>query len=870
MPDAINPDAIPGKDIDPDAIETNATTIGTIAGSVRDNGSSVHLKWQGMAGVYSAPEAGTLLGLMQPVSTQATTAGDNLETVSAALTRFAADVRPIKQALDSLRIQAQTFVDTTVANGVRVRELNPAWISANGYYGTGYSSYSYGSYGSTGSSTATSDIPQYRYVTKEWHEDQDAVDRNNDLLNQVNAQMVLLWEAERDCANKIRALYGAAPLRAYQSEDDALGYGLDEIPEGTEMPWGAPVERTEGCGEATFNFIVKDFLWEGIVVGGIWGTIQGLGTLTLGYNPATGDWFSGDAYGAAWGNLGLLAAGLVISSTPPLNIINAVDDTIQTFGGDSILPGPLADFDDMTDEAMLNTGKALIAWDKWADDPGTALGESVFNIGTLLIPVGGAAVAGVKTASTAASVLSKMARVVDLIDPGAWVFNGALRIGGAGLGSLDNLIGRLDLGKLDPPHIETYTALDSGSALNLLDDFNVDLNSVTARVDDGIPVLEAPGIRIELPENAFDNAAGVRTDGGVDASVTAPVREPELVTAGGARGETGPGPVNSIVDDAPVRTGTGGGSGDSAFIREPDAAAGGAGSGSHTGGDHSGGNGTGGGTGGNGTDGGTGGNGSGGGSGGSGSSTVTLSDGTVYTPRTASDQIQLSPDSEALIAELAEQHGMNLADFSDLVHRTSVLDLTPDQARMILDIRESIPLPANGEIMQKVLSQDGFAELIAKDRDTVGGFVARAADAQKLLTAEDYYHGFGLDYGPNRQTPEFLATDGSVKDLYAIRFEMSEDMHLHVPAKDAGDQAGLLFDRNGEPYYHPNKMGPLGTKNPYHGNGFVGTGANEIIPEYHLADYPSALTNGTEIWRITPSGEEVLAAVRINGRWVTP
>lgn len=332
MPDAIKPEEIPGKDIDPDAILTNATTITTVAASVRDNGAAIHTKWQGMAAVYIAPESDTLLGLMAPVNSQATTAGDNLDIVAGALTQFAADVAPIKAELDSLRLQAQWFVDNTVANGVQVRELNPAWMSTQGYYGSYAGAYSSYPASSTGSGSSA-DIPQYRTVHKEWHEDQDAVDRNNELISAVNAQMVLLWEAERTAANKIRALYGAEPLHSFQSEDDPNGYGLDEIPEGTEMPWGAEVERSEGCGEATVNFVFKDFLWEGIVVGGIWGTIEGLGTLVLGYNPATGDWFSGDAYGAAWSNLGLLAAGLVIRTTPVLNVVLAADDAAEALGG---------------------------------------------------------------------------------------------------------------------------------------------------------------------------------------------------------------------------------------------------------------------------------------------------------------------------------------------------------------------------------------------------------------------------------------------------------------------------------------------------------------------------------------------------------
>lgn len=578
MPSAIDPTQIPGKDIDPDTIDANASTIKTIAGQVRDNGSNVHLKWQGMAGVYEAPESGTLLGLMQPVSSQATTAGDNLEVVSGALTQFASDVRPIKAELDSLRSQAEAF-RAEIAGGVSVRELNPAYVSAQGYQG------SWSAYGAANTTAAGDDIPQYRNVTKEWHEVQEYVDRNNDLLSQVNAQQVALWEAERTCANTIRALFGGAPLHAYESENDPLGYGLNEIPEGTEMPWGAPVERTEGCGEATVNFVVKDFLWEGIIVGGIWGTIEGLGTLVLGYNPATGDWFSGDAYGAAWGNLGLLVASGVMNS-PVLAPILWADQGAEAFGGGGFLPQEVRDFKAQADEAALNTGKALIAWDKWADDPGTALGESVFNVGTILIP-GGAAVTGVKTAGTAASVLSKMARVVDLIDPAALALNGTVKLGGLGLGSLDNLIGNLDLGsKLDPPTVDVYTAMDAPSAIDNLADLGVDLNTVTARIDDGIPVLEFPGGRVELPSGSFDDIGGVRPgDGGADASVTTPVREPELVNAGGVRGETGPSPVNSIVDEAPVRTETGGSGDGTPVVRDPDTATGGeSGSGGESGG----------------------------------------------------------------------------------------------------------------------------------------------------------------------------------------------------------------------------------------------------------------------------------------------
>lgn len=935
MPSPIDYEKIPGADIQPDAIEENARTIGTLSGQVTEHGSNVNLKWQGMAGVYEAPESPTLLGLMAPVSSQATQAGDNLAEVSAALIAFANDVRPIKAELDALRVEAKAFVDS-IQGGVQVREINPAWSAAQSPYGGATAAPTYqGSWGSsTTSSTAATTPDKYRTVTKEWHESQEHVDRNNELLAAVNAQQVKLWEAERACANRIRALYGAAPLRAAQSEDDSLGYGIAEIPEGTEMPWGAEVERTEGCGEATVNFVFKDFLWEGIAVGGVWGTITGLGTLVLGYNPETGDFFSGDAYGAAWGNLGmLLFAGA--ANTGILAPIFQSDSLMQSMGMDGFLPQEVRDFKAQADEAAINTGKALIAWDKWQDDPGTALGESVFNVGTALIPVGGAAVAGVKTASTAASVVSKMAKVVDFVDPAALAMNGAVRLGGAGLHSLDGLIGRLGSNATDGFHLNTpdmpFVADDATSALNALDGAGVDLGTVTARIDDGVPVYEFPPTaeipsgRIEMPAGAFDGVRGgdapvrmdapVRTDGGVDATVPAPVREPELVAAGGVRGETGPGPVNSIVEDAPVRTETSG-SGESTVVREPSTETGG---GSHAGGQGSSETGNGGGVG-RGDDGTAGGGRGGesdghsgsdarnGGDPGRGDGETISSDrgdgvgagrgdepvapairedgsahgsgqppvddvprmpnGDPFQPRMSHDQVAQLPNAQTVLDSGAARHGITPDELHDLIHGRPLDSLTPEQTRTVLDVREGIPQPQPGEIMQKILGQQDVDNLLNRvygDKDTVGGFVARAADATDLSTPDEIARGFGLDYDPGRTVPaQFTAPAG---DTYAVRFTLPDNVDLRVPSLDAGERAGYLFDNAGQPYYRPGRMAPLGPANPFLGHGFVGDGGVQIIPEYHLPSRVE-ISPGSEVYKITPAGEEIPFAVLTKQGWV--
>ncbi len=53
-----------------------------------------------------------------------------------------------------------------MANGVQVRELNPAWMSTQGYYGLHAGAYSSYPASSTGSGSSA-DIPQYRTVHKD-------------------------------------------------------------------------------------------------------------------------------------------------------------------------------------------------------------------------------------------------------------------------------------------------------------------------------------------------------------------------------------------------------------------------------------------------------------------------------------------------------------------------------------------------------------------------------------------------------------------------------------------------------------------------------------------------------------------------------
>jgi hypothetical protein len=505
MPDHIDPAGIPGDNLRPDMVEIAASEIQAIGDEVSDQGGVVVTTWQRLAHHYEAPEAATLFGVMDPVKTNAESFGNNVDRVSSALRTYAAEVEPIKAELARIKAEAYSFV-ASIAGGVEKTR-----------------------YGMAGAVT----------VTVDWHEDQDTVDANNDLIRRVSAQMVLLWAAERKCANAIYDIIGFPHIEA-ASEENPNGYGVTEIPDGTETPWGTTVERSESCGEKAIG-AVGSFVWDGVIVGGIWGTVEGLGTLTLGYNPQTGEWFSGDAYAAAWSNLGKLAVGLAVTSPLTTPLIAA-------------MPGPAGNFLRDCQMTVVNAGKGLLAWDKWKDDPAAAAGEATFNVASILVPVA-AATAPVRTsASTAAAAIRTAAKIIDVVDP----TSALIRVGSAGariaMPTIADLVRSVDLSRLD------LGQLDAAGKIDIPELPKIDAPKIE------VPSVAKGDMTLDTPNTASTADVPVRT---VEEAATVPAREPALVGSGGdsivRTGDAGHaggsgGPAN-IGDAAPV-----GGSGDAAPV----------------------------------------------------------------------------------------------------------------------------------------------------------------------------------------------------------------------------------------------------------------------------------------------------------------
>ena len=71
-----------------------------------ENGSTVHQTWQGLAGVYLAPESAALRTATEPIKTVAQELGQEVGTVGTALNGFAAEVPPMQKEARELIAQA--------------------------------------------------------------------------------------------------------------------------------------------------------------------------------------------------------------------------------------------------------------------------------------------------------------------------------------------------------------------------------------------------------------------------------------------------------------------------------------------------------------------------------------------------------------------------------------------------------------------------------------------------------------------------------------------------------------------------------------------------------------------------------------------
>ncbi|WP_405463181.1 hypothetical protein [Streptomyces anulatus] len=314
----------------------------------------------------------------------------------------------------------------------------------------------------------------------EWREDGDLVEENNRRRDEIAETWAAFQAVERACYNKIISLVPhGTPLTTGDGSGGKgmYGYDAEALKQAKGLPWGDPVK------ESTPWYHVHEHTWDfvkGFAVDGVWATVKGLGTL-VGFDG----W---DAAKQAWTGLGNLTTGVILTIAAPHVLWLTPEDKLPGFARDAR-------------NAMKETGKALIAYDQWGENPARAGGAVTFNVLTTVFTGGaGGGVSGAGKAAVAAKALSFANKAGRFVDPTTYLFKGA----GAGLTKIsDVMAGLRGTGSIEIP------ALPPGAIT--LPDGGFKLGDGTLHLPEGAAI---PDGAFEIPRNSVKLPAGAEIPAG--------------------------------------------------------------------------------------------------------------------------------------------------------------------------------------------------------------------------------------------------------------------------------------------------------------------------------------------------------------------
>ena len=459
---------------------------------------------------------------------------------------------------------------------------------------------------------------------------------------------------------------------------------------------------------------------------------------------------------------------------------------------------------------LANMGKEFVAWDKWSGEhPGRAAGEAAFNIGSLFVP--GGALSKTGSVAKGLNVTRRMldeGRLPQLGEAGPWTRG----VPGARAAA--------EVPPLKPAAIPSRAEAPAGAG--------------SARV--GEPTPSAPGGRPQTP--------GAEGGPGQRAPVTQPGQPGDPAGTGARSESSGSSPTRANGDpgtsgaaerpvspasgsDAPLGNGSssqpsstpiagsespGADTSNGPVDSQPP---------SHDGGpaeDHS--------------------------------RTYTLMDGNSHTTAFAPEQLS---DNQR-ISDALDTHGVRESDFIDLINKPTDT-LTPDERRLIIEVREELPAPTGDTVMQKAIPPayfDADGNLVPSRADDyiqgkssiapdqVRGAVTVAGDTSHLSSPSSIYDGLRLDYADSPFTRYDTGT-------HMIRFQAEGSYEVPRTSDLGGDGR---FDR---------------WDDPFTGNGFTKSG-DDVVPEYLAQDI--TMQDGAEIWEVLDDGTQRLVAVLDDKFWI--
>ena len=357
---AVNVDTLPGDDVYPDLIDSNAAGLRKAGKAVAARGTRVNAHWKKLGAHYGAPETESLVAKLAPAETAAATFGTRMGSAATALEAFAEEARGIKKRAEAIRARAKTFLDGVVAHGVTKQTYIPS-------QGGGYTKVDH----------------------ERWDQDSKAVAENDAIIAEIEQLANDLEAAEARCANSITGAVGADPVTGPGTSVD-----WTSVPAGTATPWGVKMgHRNETNDEAIGRGMLTGLI-------GLETSLMAVGgwqNKTMTYDKITGGGFDPFALDHSFALQGQALLGIGKFAAGVSNLVNPVYAPLTLLGLRS--KGPLGDYSRATTGTVIEGGKSFLVWDKWKNDPYAAGGELTINLLSLAIPGGGEAAAPVEVAA---------------------------------------------------------------------------------------------------------------------------------------------------------------------------------------------------------------------------------------------------------------------------------------------------------------------------------------------------------------------------------------------------------------------------------------------------------------------------------------
>lgn len=365
-PDPVDPSGLINPDqfvcswttLDTSSIEAGASSLRTMGTKVRDEVQGMRMTWSSLPASYEGPEQELVYSLLDDPRNAAEDLKERLNSAAVQLDTYAMVLFDIALDLMDLESEAREFRARAQAGYVEEKQ-----------YAVG---------GNSPNRTKTEEVS--------WNEHGTAIEKNATLLARYAGLIERISSAAAYCANSINELQMGSVESAFTPVT------ADAIMNSSQpMPWGSPVAEDRNCGESFWH-----------------------GTGSFAKNTAHGvssmagfDWDDSTSWTQAlkqsWGGAADFGFSTLVATTPITYL--AYVPAISSTGVGQFLHDRHRTARDGVGSIVGWDGAAAAAggdgWHAWKEDPVAAGTETVLNIGTFFIPVGGGVVGGAKVLSTA-------------------------------------------------------------------------------------------------------------------------------------------------------------------------------------------------------------------------------------------------------------------------------------------------------------------------------------------------------------------------------------------------------------------------------------------------------------------------------------